>query len=287
MRELLVLSGKGGTGKTSVVGSFAVLAENKVLVDCDVDAADLHLLLHPSIKRTTEFYASKKAVIHERDCTECGRCVGVCRFDAIRDFSVDPIFCEGCGVCYHICPHDAISMEDNLSGHWFISDTPYGPMVHAKLGIAEENSGKLVAEVRQAAKAIAEEGGREYIIADGPPGIGCPVISSLSGVDLVLIITEPTIAGIHDLERVSQLVSHFDIPSMVCINKSDLDWDTTREIEEHCSQNGIAIAGRIPFADEVTQSIIDGVPLIEHSKGPASRAIESVWHEVLRTLKET
>ncbi|GAI55778.1 unnamed protein product, partial [marine sediment metagenome] len=192
MKEVVVLSGKGGTGKTSIVGSFAALAESKVLADCDVDAADLHLLLNPSIKEENEFWSGEVAVIDDEKCTQCGLCQDVCRFDAINDFKVDPISCEGCGFCYHICPDEAITMRENLSGQWFISDTKYGPLVHARLGIAQENSGKLVAVVRQRAKQIADKHDFDYIISDGPPGIGCPVISSLSGANVALLVTEPT-----------------------------------------------------------------------------------------------
>lgn len=284
MKELLIISGKGGTGKTSIVGSFAALAENKVLTDCDVDAADLHLLLHPAIREKKEFYASRKAVIHHEKCVQCGRCMEACRFGAVQEFRVNPVFCEGCGVCFHLCSAGAITMEDRLSGHWFISDTRYGPLVHARLGIAEENSGKLVAEVRQAAKAMAEEQGYQFIITDGPPGIGCPVISSLSGVDLSLIITEPTVAGKHDLQRVLRLTSHFNVRAMVCINKYDLDEETSREIEQYCLDAGIEVAGKIPFDEAITKAIVQGVPPVEHSRGEGAKAIETVWTRVQQAL---
>jgi len=211
MKEVVILSGKGGTGKTSIVGSFAAIAKNKVMADCDVDAADLHLLLAPSVKEEKEFRSGQVAVIDEEKCTQCGLCQDVCRFDAITDFEVDPISCEGCGFCSHICPVEAISMKESLSGFWFTSNTKYGPLVHARLGIAQENSGKLVALVRQRAKEIAESDGLDYIISDGPPGIGCPVISSLSGANLALLVTEPTLSGIHDLERVLGVCHHFGI----------------------------------------------------------------------------
>ncbi|MFC2012513.1 4Fe-4S binding protein, partial [Chloroflexota bacterium] len=187
MREIVVLSGKGGTGKTSIVGCFAALSKDKVLADCDVDAADLHLILEPSVKEEHEFWSGQVAVVDEEKCTRCGLCQELCRFGAIADFRVDPVACEGCGFCLNICPSEAIAMEENMAGQWFISDTKYGPLVHARLGIAQENSGKLVAEVRQQAQAIAEKSGLGYIITDGPPGIGCPVISSLSGASLALL----------------------------------------------------------------------------------------------------
>ncbi|GAI05092.1 unnamed protein product, partial [marine sediment metagenome] len=219
MKQIVVISGKGGTGKSVIAGSFASLAKNKVMADCDVDAADLHLLLHPTVKETHEFSGGKTAFIDERRCTECGKCQEVCRFEAIDNYVVDPISCEGCGVCFHICPEKAIKMVDDLSGKWFVSETKYGPFVHAKLGIAEENSGKLVTLVRQNAKLIAEKEKRDFVIIDGPPGIGCPVIASLSGVDIALIVTEPTLSGIHDLERIVGVAHHFGIKGVVCINK--------------------------------------------------------------------
>lgn len=212
MKEVVVLSGKGGTGKTSIVGSLAAIAQSKVLADCDVDAADLHLLLQPVTQQKHEFWSGQVAFIDEEKCTQCGLCQDVCHFDAINDFNVDSISCEGCGFCFHICPDEAIMMRENLSGHWFISETKYGPLVHARLGIAQENSGKLVALVRQQAKQIAEKQGFNYIISDGPPGIGCPVISSLSGANLALLVTEPTLSGIHDLERVIGVCHHFGVP---------------------------------------------------------------------------
>ena len=238
MQEVVVLSGKGGTGKTSIVGSFAALAKSKVLVDCDVDAATLHLLLQPAIREKHEFWSGQVAVIDEEKCTQCGLCQEQCRFAAIKDFNVDAISCEGCGFCSHICPAEAITMKENMAGHWFISDTRYGSLVHARLGIAQENSGKLVALVRQQARQMAEKKGADYIISDGPPGIGCPVISSLSGANLALLVTEPTLSGIHDLERVLGVCHHFGVPALVCINKYDINEDNTHQIEKLLSQSG-------------------------------------------------
>jgi MinD superfamily P-loop ATPase len=280
MKEIVVLSGKGGTGKTSIVGSLAVLAKRKVLADCDVDAADLHLLLSPSAKQESEFWSGQVASIDEDRCTECGLCQDLCRFDAIKDFRVDPIACEGCGFCWHICPVEAITMEENMSGHWFISDTRYGPLVHARLGIAQENSGKLVAVVRQQARHIAEEQNLDYIISDGPPGIGCPVISSLSGASLALLVTEPTLSGMHDLERVLGVCRHFGVPAMVCINKYDLNEENTRQIETYCSAQGVELASRIPFDNVVTEALVRGVPVVEYSDGRVSREIGALWQKV-------
>lgn len=278
MKEVVVLSGKGGTGKTSIVGSLAALAEDKVLADCDVDAADLHLLLSPSERMRNEFWSGQVAHIDEDKCTECGLCQELCRFNAIEDFRVDAVSCEGCGFCFHVCPVEAITMSERMAGYWFISDTRYGPLVHARLGVAQENSGKLVAVVRQQAKQIAEEQGLDYIISDGPPGIGCPVISSLSGAGLALLVTEPSLSGIHDLERVLGVCRHFGVPAMVCINKYDLNEENTRQIEDQCLSQGVEVAGRIPFDNVVTESIVQGVPVVEYSDGNVTREIERMWH---------
>jgi len=277
MKEIVVLSGKGGTGKTSIVGSLAALARGKVLADCDVDAADLHLLLSPSVKQETEFWSGQVAHIDPDKCTQCGLCQDLCRFDAIRDLEVDPVSCEGCGFCFHICPAEAITMKENLSGHWFISDTKYGPLVHARLGIAQENSGKLVAQVRQQARQIAEEQGFDYIISDGPPGIGCPVISSLSGASLALMVTEATLSGIHDLERVLGVCRHFGVPTVVCINKYNLNEENTRQIEDYCASQGIGMAARIPFDNAVTEAMVRGVPVVGYSDGRVSLEIKRLW----------
>jgi len=263
MKEVVILSGKGGTGKTVIVASLAALARSKVLADCDVDAADLHLLLSPSVKKEIEFWSGQVAVIDDKECTQCGLCQDVCRFGAINDFKVDPVPCEGCGFCSHICPVEAVTMIDSLSGHWFISDTKYGHLVHARLGIAQENSGKLVALVRQEAKRIAERDGLTYIISDGPPGIGCPVISSLSGATLALLVTEPTLSGLHDLERVLGVCHHFGIPAMVCINKHDLNEDNTHQIENYCLNQGIEVAARIPFDNVITEAMVQALPVVE------------------------
>ncbi len=280
MKELVVLSGKGGTGKTSITGCFAALAKNKVLADCDVDAADLHLLLEPVIKQKQEFWSGQVAVIDEEKCNQCGLCPELCRFDAIKDFRVDPVSCEGCNFCYHICPVEAVTMKENLSGHWFISDTKYGSLVHARLGIAQENSGKLVALVRQQAKVVAGKEGADFIVSDGPPGIGCPVISSLSGASLALLVTEPTLSGIHDLERVLGVCRHFDVPALVCINKYDINQESTRQIENYCRQQGVEVAAKIPFDNAVTEAVVQGLPVVEYSDNPVSRQIELLWQNI-------
>ena len=284
MKEVVVLSGKGGTGKTSFVGSFAALAKGAVLADCDVDAADLHLLLQPARREKHEFWSGQTAFIAEDRCTQCGLCQELCRFKAIKDFRVDPISCEGCGFCSRICPTEAITMKENLAGHWFISNTRYGSLVHARLGIAQENSGKLVALVRQQARQMAEKNGADYIISDGPPGIGCPVISSLSGANLALLVTEPTLSGIHDLERVLGVCQHFGVPALVCINKYDINEDNTHQVERYCLSQGVEVAARIPFDNTVTKAMVAGLPVVEYSRNGVSHQIEALWELVLKSL---
>jgi MinD superfamily P-loop ATPase len=280
VREIVVLSGKGGTGKTVVAASFAALADNKVVCDCDVDAANLHLVLQPAVRETHEFWGQKMAVIDREACTGCGLCVEACRFDAIRDFQVDPLACEGCGFCFHVCPEQAVAMVDTVAGHWYVSDTRHGPLVHARLDAGQENSGKLVAAVRQKARSMAKEEGAAYILSDGPPGIGCPVISSLSGVSLALIVTEPSLSAIHDLERVLAVCRHFRVPALVCINKHDLDEGNSRRIEDHCRKAGIEVAAKIPFDTVVSDAIVQGVPVVEFADGLVSQRMEDLWKVV-------
>jgi MinD superfamily P-loop ATPase len=287
MKELAIISGKGGTGKTTVAGAFAALSRNKVLADCDVDAADLHLLLNPRIKEKTEFYSLKKAQIVREECRECGLCEILCRFDAINSYTVDAVSCEGCAVCYHACPFGAIKMLDRIAGHWFISETRYGPMVHARLKVAEENSGKLVAKVREKAREIAEKENLDYIIIDGPPGIGCPVISTLTGVNVVLIVTEPTMSGLHDMERIIGLTRHFNIKPLICVNKYDLNLQNTEKIKEYCRGHGLEVIGRIPFDREVVDALVHGKIAVEHSKGRAAKEIQKIWERVFVELEKS
>ena len=281
MKEIVVISGKGGTGKTIIVACFAALAQDKVMVDCDVDAADLHLLLQPAIRESTEFWGGQCATIDEAKCTECGMCEEACRFGAIKDFRVDPHSCEGCGFCFHICPEGAITMHENLSGSWFVSDTRYGPLVHARLGIAQENSGKLVTVVRQQARSIAEKQRLNYILSDGPPGIGCPVIASLSGASLALVVTEPTLSGIHDMDRVIGVCRHFGVPVLVCINKYDINEDNTHQIERNCQELGIEVVSRIPFDNVVIEALARGLPVVEYSHNGISHQIEKLWQTIV------
>jgi len=284
MKQIVIISGKGGTGKTVITGAFAALAKNKVMADCDVDAADLHLLLSPVIKQRHEFRSGKTAKIDKRLCKECGKCISVCRFNAIRNCSVDPISCEGCGVCVQACPEKAISLEQHRSGQWFISDTRCGPMIHAQLGIGEDNSGKLVSLVRQQAKLTAESAAKQYVLIDGPPGIGCPVIAAITGVDLVLAVTEPTLSGIHDLKRVVGVASHFSIPVVVCINKYDINLENSLHIEEYCASNNLEVLGKIPYDQCVTKAMVNKKSVIEYPCGEVTKSIEHLWTRVRQKL---
>ncbi len=286
MKEIVIISGKGGTGKTTITAAFASLVENKVMADCDVDAADLHLILSPDIQYEEDFYSGKTALIRENDCTECGKCVEVCQFDAISpDFVVDPVACEGCGVCVYFCPGDAIDFNENLSGRWFISNTRFGPMVHARLGIAEENSGKLVMLVRRQAKLLAEKQNADFIIVDGAPGIGCPVISSITGANAVLVVTEPTLSGRHDLERVVSLAAdHFQIPTFVCVNKYDLNNKITDQIENFCRDRDIGFVGNIAYDTIVTDAMVQAKTIIEFSDGVISKEINRMWDRIVGSM---
>ena len=287
MKELIVISGKGGTGKTSIISAFASLAENKVLCDADVDAADLHLIMNPDVIQRTDFQSGNTAVINKDSCTECGLCREMCRFSAISaQYEVSSIDCEGCGVCVHFCPERAIDFPVNTCGEWFISDTRFRPMVHARLGIAEENSGKLVTLVRQESKKLAKERGLDLILTDGPPGVGCPVIASIGGASAVLIVSEPTVSGIHDMERVAQLASHFKVPAMICVNKFDLNVELTREIEKYAAEKDIACLGRIPFDPIFTKAMIQAQTVFEYDgQSNVGDAIRGTWQRLSEKLE--
>jgi MinD superfamily P-loop ATPase len=281
-REVVIISGKGGTGKTTIAACFAALAESKVLVDADVDAADLFILLKPGVRRQEEFRSGHKAWLDPGLCTQCGQCVELCRAGAIsKEFRIDPVGCEGCAVCAHFCPAGAIEMRECVCGQWFVSDTVHGPFVHARLGAGEENSGKLVTLVRHEARIIAEERKLDWIIVDGPPGIGCPVISSVTGASAVLIVTEPTVSGIHDMKRVAELAAHFRVPAAVCINKWDINAEAAEEIALFCQRQGIPLAGRIPYDREVARALVQRGILVEHDPtGRASGEIKLIWDRV-------
>lgn len=295
-KELVVISGKGGTGKTSIVAAFAALADKVVLADCDVDAADLHLVVDPKTVKREKFSGGSRARIMSGHCTACGKCEEVCRFDAIyfdgpgngkvpRTFRVDPIACEGCGVCAWFCADKAIEFGPVVNGEWFISQTRHGPMVHAKLGVAEENSGKLVSLVRTRARKIAEDRKLDVVLIDGAPGIGCPVIASITGADVVLVVTEPTLSGLHDLQRVADLTKHFGIETLVCINKWDLNEDVASEIETQAGQRGLKLAGRVRYDRAVTEAQIKRKSVVEYQKGGCVLDIGQVWGEVSAALE--
>jgi len=282
MKELVVISGKGGTGKTSVMAAFASLAENMVLCDADVDAADLHLITNPRVQEHHDFEAGHRAIINPDKCTQCGLCRDLCRWNAIsEDFQINPLDCEGCGVCVHFCPEEAVDFPINTCGEWFRSDTRFGPMVHARLGIAEENSGKLVALVRQEAKKLAEKRNFNLILTDGPPGVGCPVIASIGGASAVLIVAEPTVSGKHDMVRVAQLAEHFKVPGMVCVNKYDLNPEQGRIIEEFAREKDLKVLGRIPFDPVFTKAMVQAQTVIEYdSQSKACQGVREVWEKL-------
>lgn len=285
MKQLLVISGKGGTGKTTLVSSFAALSEGKVLSDCDVDAADLHLVLEPRVESKEEFSGGKEAIKNDSKCTECGICYEHCRFDAINEnYEIDHFRCEGCGVCAYVCPEGAITMENVLSGYSMESTTKYGSLVHGELRAGEEASGKLVTEIKRKAQTIAEEEGQELIIIDGSPGTGCPVIASLADVDLALIVTEPTASGLSDLKRVIELSRNFNIKPEIVINKFDLNLQKVREIEEYSEEKNIPIVGKIPYDPSVTKAMVEGKSVVEYSDGDASDVIKSIWTEIEKKI---
>ncbi|MBW1861377.1 MAG: P-loop NTPase [Deltaproteobacteria bacterium] len=287
MKEIVIISGKGGTGKTSIIAAFASLAKNKVLCDADVDAADLHLITDPDVKERHDFESGHTAIIDRDKCTECGLCRELCKWGAIsEDFVVDSIECEGCGVCYYFCPEDAIGFPLNTCGEWYLSETRFGPMAHARLGIAEENSGKLVSLIRQEGKKLAEEKKLDLLLTDGPPGIGCPVIASLGGAAAVLIVAEPTVSGRHDMERVAELAAFFKIPAMVCVNKFDLNPDQGQAIEAFARERNVGVMGRIPFDPAFTKAMVQGKTIVEfdsHSQG--CEAIKKIWKDLEEGLE--
>ena len=287
MKELVIISGKGGTGKTSIIAAFASLAEKKILCDADVDAADLHLIMHPDIKERHDFESGHTAFINHDKCTECGLCRDLCRWDSIsEDFVVDDIGCEGCGVCWYFCPEKAIDFPLNTCGEWYLSETRFGPMAHASLHIAEENSGKLVSLIRQEGKKLAEEKNIDLLLTDGPPGVGCPVIASLGGATAVLIVAEPTVSGRHDMERVAELAAFFKIPAMVCVNKFDLNTDQGEAIEAFAKEKDIDVIGRVPFDAAFTMAMVQGKTIIEFdSRSEGCKAVKDIWKNLAQRLE--
>jgi len=289
MKQIVVISGKGGTGKTVMSACFAALSRNSVLADVDVDASNLHLLLHPEIRERHVFKSGLKARVNLAKCTACGVCLPLCRFEALVEDSdgkarVNPLSCEGCGVCFHVCPVQAVELETPVSGEWYVSETKYGPLVHARLGIAEENSGKLVTEVRKKVREIAERERRDLVIMDGSPGIGCPVIASLTGTDLAFVVTEPTPSGLHDMERIIQLAHHFKIRTACCINKHDLNLENSGRIENWCDARSIPVLGEVPFEVDIPKSVVRGIPYVEYAENPGTQEIRKIWRSLLDLL---
>jgi MinD superfamily P-loop ATPase len=286
VRELVVVSGKGGTGKTSIVASLCALAEQAVVADCDVDAADLHLLLAPVVLRRSSFSGGKTAVVDVERCIDCGACVHRCRFGAIQTtkfegaaiYEVNPTSCEGCGVCVDICSESAVSLVAVPNGEWYVSTTRHGPLVHARLGIAQENSGKLVSLVRREAKAICMAQRRGLLICDGSPGIGCPVMASITGASLVLIVTEPTLSGFHDLKRIMELCRQFNVTVGVCINKADLNLAISLQVEEEARAQNVPVLGRIRYDESVTQAQIKRMSVVENGDSLAATDIRALWN---------
>ena len=311
MKQIVILSGKGGTGKTTVTAALAHLASQEfpiVLADADVDAANLELVLAPTKLEEHDFYGGQVAIIDPEMCTACGICAEVCRFEAVfpspltpqplspspnfgrggrghrekevRAYHVDPLACEGCASCFYQCPVEAIRMEEQMAGRWFRSDTRFGPLFHAHLFAAQENSGKLVTLVKQQARLLALDTGAEFLLVDGPPGIGCPVISASAGADLALLVTEPTVSGVHDLERALSTVNHFGVPALVCINKYDVNPDRSREIADFCTEQGIEVVGQIPFDTVVTEAMVRGLPVTDFGDGAVSRELRRMWARI-------
>ena len=286
MKEIVVLSGKGGTGKTSLTASFASMAEQAVFADCDVDAADLHLVLNPTIKEKHIFTSGHEAVIRKEDCSGCDLCRDYCRFGAIihdeesGEYSIDPTACEGCGVCVYFCPDKCIDFPDRECGEWYHSDTRFGAMVHARLGIAAENSGKLVSLVRNEARKVAKEQDAKLLLVDGPPGIGCPVIASITGADHLVLVTEPTLSGKHDIERVMKLAKHFALPVSLCVNKWDINPSVTEEIETLAQVYNADVLGRISYDKRITEAQIAGKSVIEMGESTVSEEIQHIWKQV-------
>ena len=283
MREIVVISGKGGTGKTTVSAAFAHLAENSIVCDLDVDAPDLHILLDPEVKSLTPFLSGNEAAIRREDCARCGRCAELCAFGAIAftdlEYVVDPLRCEGCGVCVKLCPHQAIDFPEGHCGDWYVSDTRFGPMVHAQLFPGKENSGKLVGLLKMEARKRAREQKRDVLLCDGSPGVGCPVIASLSGADVAVGVVEPTPSGRHDFARVADLCRHFRVPLAVVINKADLNDAEARAIETMCEEQGHTLLGRLPFDPAVTQAMVRRKALTE-VEGPLGDALRQMWNKL-------
>jgi len=283
VKQITVLSGKGGTGKTTVTAALAQLMGEVIIADCDVEAPNLHLLLNPEVNRNYPLSVSSKAVIDQELCTECGLCQEECRFEAIQDSTVKPFLCEGCGLCRHLCPVGAVSMLEQEGAEVFLGDTDFGPMVWASLAMGEEASGKVVSQVRMEAQAISAEGGPELVLTDGSPGIGCPVIASVSGSDLALMVTEPTLSGRHDLERAMEMAAFFNIPSLVCINKSDINPEEAERIKDLCLSKGVEVVAEIPFSDALAESARQARPPLTDIDDQVVQLFDKLYRKVMES----
>ena len=287
VKEFTIISGKGGCGKTTLTAAFVSLAKNLVIADADVDAADMHIILHPEIKSKETFHGLNVAQKNDDICINCGKCYENCRYGAFdSDNTLHPEKCEGCAVCEMVCPVGAIQMVERNAGESYLSDTRFGPMIHAKLHAGEESSGKLVALVRQNAKNLAKTDGKDMIIIDGPPGTGCTVIAALTGVDLVLVVIEPSLSGIHDSKRVIEVAKHFNIPALVCINKYDINEENTENILKFCKAEGIEVVGKIPYDDTATKAMLAEKTVVEYSDGPLAQNIKDIWQKVEAALEK-
>jgi MinD superfamily P-loop ATPase len=298
MKQLVILSGKGGTGKTTIAAALAHLASQEtsiVLADADVDAANLELVLDPTKLESHDFISGQIAVIDQEACTACGRCAEVCRFDAVitqaaqskalPTYTVEPLSCEGCASCYYQCPEDAIHMEEQLAGRWFRSNSRFGPLFHAHLFAGQENSGKLVTLVKQQGRLLASDTDAKLLLVDGPPGIGCPVISASAGADMALLVVEPTVSGAHDLERVLGTTEHFGVPALVVINKADLNLKRSDDIVAYCEEQGVEVVGRVPYNNIVTEAMVQGQPVTAYTNGPVRETLQKVWDRVRARLE--
>mgnify|MGYP006288679427 CR=1 FL=1 len=289
MKKITVISGKGGTGKTTVVANLAYLAQDLVLADCDVDAPNLHLLLNPEVNNSSIFKSNKLAIKDQEKCIDCGVCYDVCRFNAVDpvNYEIDEYKCEGCGVCVAMCPEDALSLKLLDTGEIYNSTTRFGPMVHANLKIGSDNSGKLVSEVREKAVETAEEQNKDLILIDGSPGIGCPVISSITGVDLVLFVTEPSKSGFSDLKRVAQVIQHFNIPALAVINKYDINEKISREIETYLKEEDIELVGKISYSSDVVDSLRNAQLIVEQEQdNQVSEEIREIWSKIQNRINQ-
>lgn len=284
LRQMAVVSGKGGTGKTTVVGSLAAIAQNKVLADCDVDAANLYQIVSPTVHTSGDFMGMQIAILDESKCTHCNLCSASCRFDGIDDGIVNELACEGCGFCTVVCPTNALHMEQQSCGNWYVGDTKYGPLVYARLFPGSESSGRLVTMVRQKAEDVAAGNGSDLILIDGSPGIGCVATAAITETDMVLVVTEPSLSGIHDMERVASLIRHFGVPMTVIINKADLNAENTSRIREYCNAHGVELLAELPYDEKVTEAMVNNTPLVEYSDSPVAQGIRNAWERLEQLL---